>query len=201
MNTEDQTEQLKASLRNEAEKVVGREMKTPKDFAFLSDEIFRITHKHLSDFTLKRFWGYIDRGSCNKTTLNILSDYAGYGDWNGYVDAVLSNRSTSGPLTDAFLTVRALKVGCTIRLQWSPDRIVDVKYEGEDVLRVVESVNSKLVVGDAYKCNVIVANQPLILHKQQSEGDKNALSSNGLYVCGKRSGVTFCLLSDDLEEA
>lgn len=201
MNTEEQTEQLKASLRKEIESISGREMKTPKDFTFLSEEIFRTTHKHLSDFTLKRFWGYIDRGSCNTSTLNILADFAGYGDWKGYVNSVLNNEGTSGPLTDAFLTVRALKVGAMIRLRWSPDRIVDVRYLGDERLQVVESVNSKLTVGDVYKCNAIVANQPLILHRQLAEEEKNASPKNDMYVCGKRSGVTFCLLSDDLEEA
>lgn len=200
MNTEEQTEQLKASLRKEIERTLGRAMKTPKDFTFLSEEIFRTTHKHLNDFTLKRFWGYIDRGSCNTSTLNILAGFAGYGDWKGYVNSVLNNEGTSGPLTDAFLTVRALKVGAMIRLRWSPDRIVDVRYLGDERLQVVESVNSKLTVGDVYVCNAIVANQPLILHKHQSVEASDS-PTNEMYVCGKRSGVTFCLLSDDLEEA
>lgn len=201
MNTEEQTEQLKASLRKEIESISGREMKTPKDFTFLSEEIFSTTHKHLSDFTLKRFWGYIDRGSCNTTTLNILADFAGYGDWKGYVNYILSNEGTSGSLTDAYLTVRALKIGARIRLGWNPNRIVDVRYLGDERLQIVESVNSKLVVGDVYKCSVIVANQPLILHKELTEEENIASPKNDMYVCGKRSGVTFCLLSDDQEEA
>lgn len=196
MNTEDQTEQLKVALRKEIEKQVGREMKTPKDFAFLSERIFETTHKHLNDFTLKRFWGYIDRGGCNNTTLNILADFVGYGDWGGYVNAAEGNDNTSGALSDAFLTIRALKVGAMIRLRWNPDRIVDVRYEGEERLRVMESQKSKLVVGDVYRCSTIVANQPLILFREDSDG---AFSTP--YVCGKRSGVTFCLLSDDLVEA
>lgn len=196
MNTEDQTEQLKETLRKEIEKLVGREMKTPKDFAYLSERIFVSTHKHLNDFTLKRFWGYIDRGGCNTTTLNILADFAGYGDWSGYMNASKNNTGTSGPLTDAFLTLRALKVGAMIRLRWNPDRIVDVRYEGAERLHVVESIKSKLAVGDRYRCSTIVANQPLILFKEEPDG-----TISNPYVCGKKSGVTFCLLSDDLIEA
>lgn len=196
MNTEDQTEQLKESLRKEIENQVGREMKTPKDFTYLSEKIFASTHKHLNDFTLKRFWGYIDRGGCNTTTLNILADFAGYGGWNEYLDAAKKNTHASGPLSDAFLTIRALKVGAMVRLRWNPDRIVDVRYEGEERLRVVESQKSKLVVGDVYRCSTIVANQPLILLREDSDG-----TTSTPYVCGKRSGVTFCLLSDDLVEA
>ncbi len=45
-------------LQQEIESRVGRKMRTPKDFQWLSDEMFRQLHETLSPSTLKRLWGY-----------------------------------------------------------------------------------------------------------------------------------------------
>ena len=45
-------------LQQEIEYRLGRKMCTPKDFQWLSDEMFRQLHETLSPSTLKRLWGY-----------------------------------------------------------------------------------------------------------------------------------------------
>ncbi|MBR1667548.1 MAG: hypothetical protein IJ693_04620 [Bacteroidaceae bacterium] len=52
-------EQAIAQLRVVIENAVGRQMKTPKDFDFLSDCIFEKLHQKVSPTTLKRMYGYL----------------------------------------------------------------------------------------------------------------------------------------------
>jgi len=63
-------------LQQEVEHLTGRRMHTPKDFQWLSDEIFCRLHRTLSPSTLKRLWGYFP--SVRKPhpyTLNLLARY------------------------------------------------------------------------------------------------------------------------------
>lgn len=48
----------------------------------------------------------------------------------------------------------SLDIGQTLRLTWEPGRIVTLKYQGNDVFVVEESVNSKLRKGDAFTCHL-----------------------------------------------
>lgn len=51
-------------------------MLTPKDFQFLSDDIFQQLHQTLSPSTLKRLWGYFPSvGRPRQFTLDILGQY------------------------------------------------------------------------------------------------------------------------------
>ena len=68
-----------ARLLEQIEKQLGREMKTPKDFDFLAEQIFVETKQKISASTLKRIWGYIDPyKSIRETTLDLLAQFAGY---------------------------------------------------------------------------------------------------------------------------
>lgn len=51
-----------------------------------------------------------------------------------------------------------LDIGQTLRLTWEPGQIVTLKYQGNDVFVVEESVNSKLRKGDAFICHQLVGN-------------------------------------------
>lgn len=46
------------------------------------------------------------------------------------------------------LVTNSLAKGALIRLMWHPDRVVTVRHEGYEVFIVVESMNSKLSVGE-----------------------------------------------------
>ena len=72
-------------LRQKIEEKVGREMLTPKDFDYLSDCIFEECHQKISPTTLKRLWGYLSEvASPRISTLNILSQFTGYEDWESF---------------------------------------------------------------------------------------------------------------------
>jgi len=58
------------------EQRTGRQMRTPKDFQALSDDIFRQTHRTISPSTLKRLWGYFPSvRQPRQFTLDVLTQY------------------------------------------------------------------------------------------------------------------------------
>ena len=60
-------------------------MQTPKDFEFLSEQIFDSLHQHISPTTLKRLWGYLPEPSEPRlSTLNLLSEFIGYDSWDAF---------------------------------------------------------------------------------------------------------------------
>ena len=72
-------------LKQEVETLVGRSVKTPKDFEFLSRQIEGYTNETISVSTLKRMWGYV-ASPCkpSKYNLNLLSRMIGYSDWEAF---------------------------------------------------------------------------------------------------------------------
>ena len=48
MIEQDQQEQALAKLRDKIEETIGRKMKTPKDFDFLSEQVFEKLHETVS---------------------------------------------------------------------------------------------------------------------------------------------------------
>jgi len=72
-------------LKDTIEKKVGCRMRTPKDFDFLAEQIFETLHETVSPTTLKRLWGYLSEArSPRQSTLNILSQFVGYNDWEAF---------------------------------------------------------------------------------------------------------------------
>ena len=60
-------------------------MRTPKDFDFLSEQIFKQLHQHISTSTLKRLWGYLPGSENPRTsTLDLLAQFVGYADWQDF---------------------------------------------------------------------------------------------------------------------
>lgn len=98
MNQEQHNQQEKAlaKLRELIEGVVGRKMKTPKDFEFLSECIFEKFHERISPTTLKRFWGYLSETTTpRKSTLDILSMFVGYDNWKNFCRAYTESTEKS----------------------------------------------------------------------------------------------------------
>lgn len=181
-------EEKQKELRKKIEEMLGSEQKTPKDFDFLAASIFLRTKQKLSPTTLKRFWGYIEKDSDSRirtSTLDILSQYAGYTSWDSFCN---NNNKING---SDFLAAKELHTAnivlfTVIRLLWEPDRCVTVRYEGSDLFTVIESINSKLSVGDTFHCGGFATNQPLVLMELIHQGMPPCS-----YICGKAGGIKF----------
>ena len=183
-------EKKQEELRRLAEQVLGMRLQTPSDFELLLNQIYQKTGQRLSMSTVKRFWGYVDKDNADYrvrvTTLDILSEFCGYQDWATFCQADINGEEESGDMANRHLFAKELEVGNLVRLQWKPDRIVVIRFEGADLFTVVESINSKLRPGDTFHCLHIVDGMPLTLFSLVREG-----RIVGNYVCGKIHGVSF----------
>lgn len=175
-------------LKQEVETLVGRPIKTPKDFEFLSCQIEGYTRETISVSTLKRMWGYV-ASNCNpsKYNLNLLSRMVGYPDWASFVGGQ-EGLSSSRFFVKSKLIADALQKGEQVRLTWCPGRVLTIIYRGNDTFEVVESINSKLAKGDTFTCPQFVEDQPLYLSN---------LSHPGIpfcnYVAGQNGGIKWNL--------
>lgn len=180
-------------LRNMVEDVTGCKMQTPKDFDMLSMRIFSRTNVLLSVSTLKRFWGYVakndeTRGEIRRSSLNALAMYVGYSDWETFCrrsDSEVGEEGSSFFYGAKHISAENLIPGDVLKLIWRPNRCVTIRYSGNGVFVVIANENSKLSVGDTFKCHMFVENQPLTLVDLVHDG----LPPCG-YVCGKNGGIT-----------
>jgi len=180
-------EKKQEELLRKVEEVLGMELKTPSDFEQLGDQIYRKTGEQLSLSTLKRCWGYVGKGNKMRvTTLDILARYAGYQGWVAFCQADFTVNDESGYMLNRHLYLVEQPIGTHIELRWKPDRVVTMRYEGQDLLTVVESIGSKLRPGDTCHCTNIVEGFPLMLFSLVRDG-----KLMGNYVCGKKYGVQF----------
>ena len=180
-------------LQTAVEKAVGREMRTPTDFDHLAACIYESTRVSISAMTMKRFWGYLGEKNTRQprlATLNALAQLVGYTDWMAYY----KQSSAAGDVESDFLknntlATNSLKKGTMVRLMWHPDRVMTVRHEGYEVFSVVESVNSKLSVGDTFRCGCIIEGEAMYLSGLIHEGGEQMS-----YVCGREGGVRFMVL-------
>ena len=183
-------EDVYQKLRKAVEKAVGREMRTPRDFDFLSAQAFYATKQYISSMTLKRFWGYLGEKHMHKprlATLNILAQLIGYMDWMSYYNDLNEvGGSQSCFLNNRALYTSSLEHGALIEVKWNPNRRIVIRHEGYEVFTIIESANSKLSIGDTFRCAQIVEGQTMILGGLIHGGQK----FSG-YVCGLEKGVLY----------
>lgn len=182
-------------LRKSVEDAVGRKLSTPKDFIFLSEQIFSRLHVMLSPTTLKRFWGYLKEGGEPRlSTLNVLSQYVGYKDWDEFCDS----RKQSVQIQSNFILSRCLRaetinIGQRIILTWLPDRKCLIEYEGNQKFKVLWAENTKLRTGDLFYCSVFMEGEPLYIDRLL----RNNMSEVS-YVAGKVNGIRFELQNEQV---
>lgn len=173
-------------LKNEVETLVGRCIKTPKDFDFLYRQIQGYTKETISVSTLKRMWGYVSCASKPSLfNLNLLSRMVGYPSWSAFSGGEYSSHF----FVKSKLVAEALEVGERVKLTWTPGRIVILKYRGNDVFLVEESIKSKLFKGDTFTCHQFVDSEPLYLSNLQHPGIPLCN-----YVAGKNGGIKWNVL-------
>lgn len=87
-------------LRTDIETALKKKLQTPEDFEFLRERIYARLHILVSRTTLMRLWGYVDEDvKPRKSTLDILSHFLGYEDWDAYCRTAVCPRSSRVPLS------------------------------------------------------------------------------------------------------
>ena len=176
-------------LKECIELMLDRKMLTPKDFDFLSEQIFVRLNIMVSSTTLKRLWGYLNEGNVpRKSTLSILSQFVGYRDWESLVESVEEGEHLpqSNLILSRRLSSYSLSRGNVLILTWLPDRLCKVLYLGDGNYEVLDSKNSKLSVGDTFHCSIFIEGEPLYIDNL-THGPYHDIA----YIAGKKDGIRF----------
>lgn len=176
------------------ETTVGRKIKTPKDFDFLSKIIYVRLHILISTTTLKRLWGYLKDGTQTRiSSLDILSQFVGYKDWDDFClnfeDLDLEVQEQA--IHQKVLISKQLKKGQQIVVCWYPNRICILQYLGNDIFRVVKSSCRKFAEGDMFQCGLLVEKEPMYIN----DFFHNGIYSGG-FVIGRKGGISFLNYDD-----
>ena len=174
-------------LLTQVEKHYGRRVATTTDFEALSVVIERETGELLSSSTLKRLWGYVTSHPMPRlSTLDILSRFVGFRDFRLFCESLKSDAAFSSN----FLTVQSvfsadLKPGDILTIGWNPDRLVKLRYEGNNQYAVTESMNAKLMAGNRFELAHLMKGYPLYIPRILRD---NAYTS--AYIAGTDGGLT-----------
>lgn len=176
-------------LRLRIETSIKRKIQTPADFDFLRGIIWERTHEQISTSTLKRLWGYVDGvDNARNSTLNVLSKALGYENWDVFILKLKSeNMYNSDLVMSESVSSSDLNVGDMLLIAWQPNRVCRLKYLGEDKFEVVEAQNSKLKVGDTFRCGLFILGEPVYINDLRQN---NGTGEPKLFVVGNRSGLT-----------
>lgn len=174
-------------LRSDIEKHIGQALLSPSDFQRLIQQIWNQQHAILSLSTIKRLWGYVDgNGLPRLSTLNTLSQFVGYADWNEYLVALEQRGGNESAIFQGEgISTAMLQTNDKIEVCWQPNRRCIFRYLGDNQFIVEESINAKLHRGDLFNAATFIVGHPMYLD--------NLLCSDGSrssYVAGKRHGLT-----------
>ena len=175
------------SLCRDIEQRMGVALQSPADFEHLIQQIWDKQHSVLSLSTIKRIWGYVQsNGVPRLSTLNTLSQFLDYADWNAYLVALEQRKeSESGMFMGEGVRVSELQVGECIEVTWQPNRHCVFRYLGNNHFVVEEAKNAKLQQGNTFDAACFIIGQPMYLdHLLLADGTRTT------YVAGKRHGLT-----------
>ena len=183
------------NLRDDIKKAAGLQGKSlsPYDFNLLEQDIKeKVAGAVINAKTLKRFYGYdqMDSGSSMRLyTLDVLSQYVGYANWNEYLEHLhLSEGAGSGDFKGKEINADSLQVGETLQITWLPNRKSILKYLGNQHFEIVETENSKWQVGDTFICKHFIQGKPLYVDNLT---DKDGKLKSAMYVVGEKEGIAF----------
>lgn len=184
-------------LRLRIEASIKRKIETPADFDFLRGIIWERTHEQISTSTLKRLWGYVDSvDNARNSTLNVLSKALGYENWDAFILKLKSeNMDNSDLVMSESVSSGDLKIGDMLMIAWQPNRVCRLKYLGDNQFEVMESQNSKLKVGDTFRCGLFILGEPVYINDLRQN---NGTGEPKLFVIGNKSGLTKLRVEDSL---
>ena len=174
-------------LKQEAERAFGRKLKEARDFEELSHLLLSHTRERLSPTTLKRLWGYLknEEVQTRPHTLDVLARFVGYKGYEAFcVQAERLDEVQSGIKTEEKITTEGLRRGQRLIITWRPDRRIVVKHLGYGQFEILEAENTKLSVGDTFRCHLMIQHEPLYLDEVMHQGMPPMV-----YVAGQKDGV------------
>lgn len=177
----------KAILKQEVERAFGRKLKEARDFEELSHLLLSHTRERLSPTTLKRFWGYLknEEVQTRPHTLDVMARFVGYKDFEDFcAQADCLDEVQSGIKAEERITSEGLRRGQRLIITWRPDRKIVVRLLGNSQFEIIEAENTKLSVGDTFRCHLMIQHEPLYLDEVVHQGQPAMV-----YVAGQKDGV------------
>lgn len=180
-------EEINLILKENIERAFGHRIKSPREFDALRQSIFKRTGVLLSATTLKRFWGYIiDQKSLRRSTLDVLSRYAGWSDWESLKAGMPNSEIESGPIHKRHINVaEGMTSGEALEISWLPDRTIRIEYHDNGFFEIIDAENTRLKAGDLFRCSLICEGEPLYAEHLIRDG-----KDLGVYLCGRKNGIT-----------
>lgn len=169
------------------EKKYSKSLNTSTDFEEFSLYLDRHNFGKVSASTLKRMWGYVnDIHSPRRVTLDVLSAFVGHDSFDSFIDWL--KKSTH--YNSSFFTARRisgvdLEPGDTVVIGWSPNRLVNLLYKGDNKYEVIRSKNSKLMEGDSFINGCFIEGQPMFLPYIVRDGQLTPP-----FIAGRNGGLT-----------
>lgn len=172
-------------LREMIERMVGRKMVVPRDFAWLSEKVLERTQQRVSASTLRRFWGYVNEGvTASIFTKNVLAIFLGYADFEEFVLLQGAGEQQSQMVMGREISCDDLYEGQLLKLSWLPDRTCIIRYLGNGRFRVLASENTRMSKDDTFECHHFINHEPAYLHGWK-HGDRELVT----YAIGKKNGI------------
>ena len=162
---------------------------TPTEFNELVSEIKKKTSYQISLSTIKRLWGYVKHGGFpNKTTLNVLSKYNDFNDWETFLaeislDSERANAS-SGFLDNKVINANSLNIGDKLHLKWQNSKECTLEYIAYLKFKVISARNIKLEKNDICTLHSVSIGLPLFISHIQ----RGALIIPA-YIGAKKGGI------------
>ena len=174
-------------LKQEVERTFGRQLTEARDFEQLSHLLLTHTRERLSPTTLKRFWGYL-RNEAVQTrphTLDVLAQFVGYKSFEDFcAQAERLDEVQSGIRIEERVSTEGMRLGQRLVITWHPDRRIVIRHLGGSRFEIMEAQNTKLCVGDTFRCHLMIQHEPLYLDGLVHQGLPETA-----YVAGQRDGV------------
>ena len=182
---------LHQALIAQVELVSKREMKTPRDFEWLSGDMQEKRGVRVSANTLKRLWGYLPSASQPREyTLDCLARYLGYNNYAHFIsheqDLAGEDSSSEAVISKKLNVSQDLAIRDRLLLTWNPGRTCTVRHLGNEQFVVEEAERTRLQPGNTFRCGLVIEGEPLYLDDLVQNG-----RSPVAYVCGKTHGIHF----------
>lgn len=172
-------------LREKIEARFGDQLKYNYQCMSLEHSIYQATGEHLGLTTLKRIMGFASYPHHpRRSTLDILSKYAGYADFEEFLKDMETEEEVSSFEQVEKVEGGDIKEGESIKLMYHPDRVLTMKYLGEDRYEVTASQGSKLQKGDILRIRQIAVGFELLVSDVERDG-----RSLGTYIGARSGGV------------
>lgn len=163
----------------------GSDLRLPSDCEFLSLDIEGKTGVRVGATTLKRLVGFAqDERVPHTSTLDAIARYLGYAHWDEL--AQIEDKGNSDfDTSDEEIRSADLQSDAIIEITYLPDRRVRLRYLGNSHYEIIESLNSKLQVGDEVDIQNFVLHHPLLVLNVWRDGD-----FLGQFTAGRVSGLS-----------